>query len=255
MKQLLSFVVVVSFLQFGAPVAAEQIAWDDLVDKEAQLFEDPYLDLEYDQLDDLRTIAVETARLENSGLAGDDRAASLAKRDEARARLTAAGIDADWLIDQRWVVAERREKAATSANPEIDGKTVTLGGFAIAAPPDADGTRIVYLVPERGMCSHMPPPNPNQMIRARLKGDWSPQMVHEPVRMTGILISEQTQHTFRIVDGDVPMRASFVMQVDQVETMDDLYSEAQPTNEWAEGIAARLRASGQLPKKQGDIKE
>ena len=138
MKQLLNLVVVVSFLQLGAPVAAEQIAWDDLVDKEALLFEDPYLDLEYDQLDDLRTIAVETARLENTGLAGDDRAASLAKRDEARARLTAAGIDADWLIDQRWVVAERREKAATSANPEIDGKTVTLGGFAIAAPPDAE---------------------------------------------------------------------------------------------------------------------
>ncbi len=230
MKQLLNLVVVVSFLQFGAPVAAEQIAWNELVDKEAQLFEDPYLDLEYDQLDDLRTIAGESARLGNTELVGEERSAGLAKRDDARARLTAADIDAEWLISQRWVVAERRKKAATSVNPEIDGRTVTLGGFAIPAPPEADGTRIVYLVPERGMCSHMPPPNPNQMIRARISGEWSPSMVHQPVRLTGMLTAIETNHMFKIVDGDVPMRASFVMNVDTVETMKDLRAQMRASN-------------------------
>ena len=103
------------------------------------------------------------------------------------------------------------------------------------------------------MCSHMPPPNPNQMIRARVSGDWTPSMMHEPVRLTGRLSAEDTQHVFRIVDGDVPMRASFVMDVSTVETMKDLYSEVQATNDWAADLAARLRASGQLKSQQSDI--
>lgn len=247
MKQLFSCVVFLSFLQFATPVAAEQIAWDELVDKEAQVFEDPYLDLEYDQLLDLRTIAVETARLEKTGLADDERDASLEKRESARVRLAAANLDAEWLIDQRWVVAERRKKAATSVNPQVDGETFTLSGFALAAPSEPSGTKIVYLVPERGMCSHMPPPNPNQMIRARLKGDWSPRMAHEPVRLTGKLIAEDTRHEFRVVDGTVPMHASLVMEVDRVETLADFQTNTQSSIAPLETITKGLRATGKMP--------
>jgi hypothetical protein len=98
------------------------------------------------------------------------------------------------------------------------------------------------------MCSHVPPPNPNQMIRARLNGDWAPQMMHEPVKLTGKLTVHDTQHVFRVVDGDVPMRASFVMDVEAVQTMPAIASRPQQNNEWAAKLAERLRASGQLPK-------
>lgn len=255
MHRLLTMSFVALFVYVAAPATAEQIAWEDLIDQAAQDYEDPYLGLEYEQLDDLRIVVQETARLADGALAGADRDASSSKLDAARARLAEDGIDAEWLIEQRWVVAEKREKAATAVNRDVDGETVTLSGFAIPAPPEEDGTRIVYLVPERGMCSHMPPPNPNQMIRARVSGDWVPSMVHEPVRLTGKLSAEDTQHIFRIVDGDVPMRASFVMEVSNVETMKDLYSEVQETNEWAAGLAERLRASGQLPSQQGDAEK
>ncbi len=209
------FLVTAVFSQL-ANASQNPLSWQDLIDESAQSYEDPFRDLTYDQIDDLRTVLVQRGRLEEAVLPDDARDVAQAKLDEANARLADDGLDADWLIAQRWLVAERRERAATAVNLNLEGKTIAIGGFAIPAPPDADGTRIVYLVPERGMCSHTPPPNPNQMIRARLSGDWSPQMMHEPVRLTGTLMAEETQHLFRIVDGDVPMRASFVMDVAEV---------------------------------------
>ncbi len=240
------------FLGANTAHATAQISWSDLIDPAAQSFEDPYHDLTYDQIDNVRTVLVIREELKSSSLSNADRKALEGKLKEVENSLAAQNLDADWLISQRWVVAERREKAATAINVDVDGITISMGGFAIPAPPDADGTQIVYLVPERGMCSHTPPPNPNQMIRARLKGDWSPRMMHEPVRLTGRLIAEETRHSFRIVDGEVPMRASFVMEVSKVETIADMQTDAAAVNEWAAGIAERLRASGQLPQENAD---
>ncbi|MDJ0857900.1 MAG: DUF3299 domain-containing protein [Dinoroseobacter sp.] len=200
----------------------QAIGWEDLIDQSVQSFEDPYRNLTYDQLDALRTIVRTRARLDDPALSDLQKADRQAQVDGAVAALADDGIDADWLIDQRWVVADRREQAAVAVNPEVDGAEVALVGFAISAPSDTDGTAIVYLVPERGMCSHMPPPNPNQMIRARVKTDWRPQFMHEPVRLTGKVVTEETSHSFHIVDGLVPMRASLVMEVAQVETVQDM---------------------------------
>ena len=233
----------------------QPVAWDDLIDQSAQTFEDPYRDLTYDQIENLREIIIETARIAEGGLGHADKALSEDRISGAKELLADDGIDADWLIDQRWVVADRREKAATAANPNLDGQTVSLAGFAILAPADADGTTVVYLVPERGMCSHMPPPNANQMIRARVNGDWSPSAMHEPVRLTGKLSIEETNHSFRIVDGDVPMRASYTLDATKVETAPVFGSRPQETNDWATSIAEKLRASGQLPGQQGAATE
>ena len=119
-------------------------------------------------------------------------------------------------------VAERRQKAATAGNPEIDGQIVAIAGFAIPGPPDDDGTRIVYLVPERGMCSHMPPPPANQMLRVRLMNDWVPRMMHEPVRLTGRITIDPSEQVMRVIDGMVPMIATFKMEANQAETVEGL---------------------------------
>ena len=79
--------------------------------------------------------------------------------------------------------------------------------------------------------------------------------MHEPVRLTGQLLAEETLHTVRIVDGDVPMQASFVMEVAQVETLQDLQADAEATNAWAQKLADDLRASGHLPPKQEGVNE
>lgn len=216
MNRLLAIVCTMTVCWTNPIGATEVIGWDALIDQEAQNYDDPYLDLAYEQLEDVRTVAIETARIEQAHLTDAERSASTLKRDAARARLKNAGKDAEWLISQRWVVAERREKAATAANIQLDGQVITLGGFAIPAPPADDGTPIAYLVPLPGMCSHMPPPNPNQMVRVRLTSDWSPERIHEPVRVTGRLSVLSSEHVFSIVDGPVQMRASLAMEADKV---------------------------------------
>ena len=226
---------------------SKPIAWADLIDETTQTYEDPFRDLNYQQIDALQTIVRNRELLNDPTLSEAQMADSAAKINAALEELAEDGIDADWLIDQRWVVADRREKAATAGNPALDGQIVTLAGFAVPAPPNEDGTTVVYLVPERGMCSHTPPPNANQMIRARVKGDWSPSAMHEPVRLTGKLSIEETNHSFRIVDGEVPMRSSYVLEVSHTETMQDLMASTPQTNNWATSIAEKLRASGQSP--------
>lgn len=191
---------------------AATLDWDQLVDQEAQVFDDPYRELEPGQLISLVTVARLRQRAEHG------EAIDQARLDRETASLIAADIDIDGLIAQRWAVAERREHAATSGNAAVDGQTVELYGFVIPAPPDDDGIASAYLVPERGMCSHMPPPPPNQMVRLRLPNDWQPQVIFEPVRLTGELGIAPSSRSIRVVDGFVPMRATFDMQVAAIET-------------------------------------
>ena len=191
---------------------ASPLGWEHLVDEAAQIYDDPYLDLERDQLVSL----VAVARLRQRAAQGET--IDAARLEQETSSLLAAGIDIDDLIAQRWAVAERREYAATSGNAAVDGQTVALSGFAIPAPPDDDGIANAYLVPERGMCAHMPPPPPNQMVRLRLPDDWQPEFIYEPVRLTGEMGIAPSSRTIRVVDGLVPMRATFDMRVSNIET-------------------------------------
>lgn len=152
------FLAMLVMLFAASSLMASQLGWDDLINPTAQSYEDPYRDLTYDQIDAVAKIARLNAQIESGTLSDEVRDQAAARVEELKAKLAEQGIDAMWLIAQRWEVAKRREYAATSGNPEVDGKEVTLGGFAIPAPPDVDGTPTAYLVPERGMCSHMPPP-------------------------------------------------------------------------------------------------
>ena len=206
----------------AAPTWAEStIDWIDLIDEDAQTYQDPYRDLTPDQFYTFQTFVMTQRDLELDApnLTAEQRSELEATLKDAEASLTADGIDIDWLIAQRGVVAERRKLAASAGNPAVDGQIVTLGGFAIPGPPDEDGTTVVYLVPERGMCSHTPPPNANQMLRVRVTGDWRPRMMHEPVRFTGPITIDPSEQTFRIVDGPVLMRATYEMQAEEVASV------------------------------------
>ena len=144
-----------------APARADDPAftpWSELVDSAAQNYEDPYRTLSPDNLSDLATLVRLEDRLDNGDPAEDVRPQLEARIAQKRKALEAAGIDLDWLLAQRWVVKDRRQKAALAVNPEMNGKTVMIGGFLIPAPPTEDGRLTAYLVPERGMCAHVPPP-------------------------------------------------------------------------------------------------
>jgi hypothetical protein len=226
---------------FALAAPGSALDWSDLPDPSAQNFDDPYRDLSPEQFDDLLFVVRLRGRLHKDAGSPDERRKwqeLLIKTEEA---LAADGIDVDWLLDQRHTVAQSRDHAGAAGNPEFDGQTVTLAGFAIPGPPDAEGHAIAYLVPQRGMCSHLPPPPPNQMIRVQLKGDWTPRYVHEPVRLTGKLTIDPSEQDMMVVDGFMPMRATFRLEADSVETLETQGDRL----EWTQSIADRLRAAGQ----------
>ncbi|MGI9368044.1 MAG: DUF3299 domain-containing protein [Ruegeria sp.] len=214
--------------------------WSQLPDPSAQVFKDPYRDLSPEQFDDVIFFVRTRAKLEQGSGTTEEQQTWQEMLAETEEALTADGIDLDWLLSQRQVVTERRKNAATAGNPQFDGQAVTVAGFAIPAPADADGTPVAYLVPERGMCSHMPPPPPNQMIRVRLTDDWTPSFVHEPVRLTGVLTIEPSEQQMIVVDGVVPMHATFQMDVIGVETLEDQGKGL----EWGQNLKDRIRAAG-----------
>ncbi len=214
--------------------------WSDLPDPSAQVFEDPYRELSAEQFDDVLYVVRLRGRLQRESGSNEERQKWQELLTETEDALAADGIDVDWLLDQREVVTERRRKAGTNGNPQFDGQTITLAGFAIPAPSDPDGRPVAYLVPERGMCSHMPPPPPNQMIRVRLNGDWTPSYFHEPVRLTGTLTINPSVQNMMVVDGLMPMNATFQLETERVETLE---TEADRL-EWKQRAADRIRAAG-----------
>ncbi len=214
--------------------------WADLPDPSVQVFEDPYRDLSPEQFDDVLFVVRMRGRLQQDTGSAEERLKWQELLTETEDALAGVGVDVDWLLDQRELVKERRRKAGTNGNPQFDGQTITIAGFAIPGPSDPDGRSVAYLVPERGMCSHMPPPQPNQMIRVRLNGDWTPSYFHEPVRLTGTLTIDPTVQNMMVVDGLMPMSATFQLETERVETLE---TEADRL-EWKQRAADRIRAAG-----------
>ena len=234
MRSIALCVSAVALLLAALPASAgetQQLDWSRLIDQSAQDYDDPYRELSPEQLASL----VSVARLREKAEKGESIDEERLVREAAS--LAEDGIDIDGLIAQRWTVAERRERAATSGNKAVDGREVVLSGFVIPAPADDDGRATAYLVAERGMCSHMPPPSPNQMVRLRLPGNWRPQAIYQPARVSGLLSIEPSERSVRVVDGMVPMRATFTMDVSDIE------SSGLPQNE----EASQPLASGQHP--------
>ncbi|MBO9411752.1 MULTISPECIES: DUF3299 domain-containing protein [unclassified Ruegeria] len=139
---------------------------------------------------------------------------------------------------------ERREKAGTVANIYIDGMTVSLGGFVIPAPRDDDGSQMAYIVPERGMCSHVPPPPPNQMVRLHLSDSWTPSTFYEPIVVTGQIRIEPTQKEMLVVDGTVLMKAAFTLEVDNVQTFGPIQTSEESSTNRERVLMGRIKATG-----------
>lgn len=216
-RLLLSFVFVFLLPQLAGGQAIGIVSWPELIDEDAQSFKDPYRDLTPLQFDRFRQLVKLKNRLSMSNLPSSSRSQLEDELTEIRSGLDKSGIDADWLIGQRWVVAEQRKRAASAGNPRLNGNIVSLAGFVIPGPIDVDGTQLSYLVPERGMCSHMPPPNPNQMVKIRSTSAQIPQLIYTPIIVSGRLSIEPSANQIYIVDGLQAMNATFAMEPSAIE--------------------------------------
>ena len=79
-----------------------------------------------------------------------------------------------------------------------------------------------YLVPQVGMCSHLPPPPPNKLVRVRLLDDPQGQSLYVPVRVSGLLRVEASDATIYILDGEARMFSGWTLYANTVDRREDL---------------------------------
>jgi len=216
MRFLTSVFVAAMLVATHAQAEPESIEFSDLVDPLAVAFEDPYAAMGGDMLSELKVLVQLDEKLAGTDLEEETRTRLEARRIAAREKLEANGQDVDALLAQRWDVAKKRRTALMATNPIFDGVEVTISGYIIPAPRAADGGGFGYLVPQVGMCSHLPPPPPNQLVRVRLRADQQVGSLYLPVRVSGLLRVEPSDETIFILDGESRMLSGWTLDADTV---------------------------------------
>jgi hypothetical protein len=168
-------------------------------------------------LNELKLLVQLDQKLSGSDLDEAARPRLEARRVAAREKLEANGHDVDALLGQRWDVAKKRLTARMATNPIFDGVEVSISGYIIPAPQAADGSGFGYLVPQVGMCSHLPPPPPNQLVRVRLRADQQVESLYTPVRVSGRLRVEPSDETIFILDGEARMLSGWTLEAETVD--------------------------------------
>lgn len=208
MRLLLGFLVFF-VLPIECGLAARPVTWADLKDPAASNFIDPFQALSIPDLRALGTVLRLRNKLGATGFSAEERAGLEAQLADEEAKLAAAGIRTDWLLDQRDEIGKKRAQAAFAGNPALNGKPVTISGYVIPILEPDGQSHWGYLVPDYGMCSHMPAPDPNQMIRYHGASGWAPDEIYQPVVLSGTLTLAVSRQTINLLDGNVEMIAVF----------------------------------------------
>ena len=193
------------------------VDWSKLPDPATQQFEDPYRDLSRPQFESLMSLA--QLQIILSGEKDESERADL----ETHAReiskdLQAQGLDPQWILAQRDVVAERRQRAATSTNPDVDGEFVEIAGYLLVAKDVEDGVTVAFLLPGRGVCMHLPPPVPNQLIRLDIDEFPEPLAPCISASVRGRLLADENDATVPIFEDTAFLWSSWRLEVAEAST-------------------------------------
>jgi hypothetical protein len=201
------------------------IEWSQLPDESAQEFEDPYRDLAPEQMSNLMSLVRLREELATDTLTTEERGQLEAQAAKLETALQAGGIDVEWLLSHRWVVADRRRLAAVATNAALDGQSVEIAGFLILAPPTDSGEASAYLLPDRGVCNHLPPPPPNQLVRLLMKDVPEDGGSCIPTAIRGTLRAEETRYEVIVIDHSLPMWSAWTLETDEVRAVDSYESD------------------------------
>lgn len=190
-------------------------------------------------LEGLRTVVRLETRFEQGDIPEDAQERLMTSLADAGTRLEDNGHDIEALLAQRWIVAENRKRATTSTNADLEDADVAINGFLIPAGSNDAGAPIAYLVPEVGMCSHMPPPPPNQLIRVQLA---EPSPISTPyvmVQVSGSLQQQASDETIFVSDGETRMLSMWLLNAETVVAATGT-TDTVALNEWQERIRSKI---------------
>jgi hypothetical protein len=105
-----------------------------------------------------------------------------------------------------------------STNPSLDGESIEITGYLLVAPDVEDGAMVAYLLPDRGVCMHLPPPVPNQLIRLDI--DELPEPLGPCIKASirGRLAASETAATVPIFDDTAHLWSSWRLDVSEAIT-------------------------------------
>ncbi len=107
------------------------------------------------------------------------------------------------------------EEAGLLINEEVLGKKIRIDGFMVPLDFDYGEALTVQefvLVPDAGMCIHVPPPPPNQMIFVKLSKPERVRYMFQPIAVEGIL--KKTPPIEEIYNSIYEMNAEFIEDID-----------------------------------------
>ena len=211
------------FLQFAVAQSWTPVDWPQLANPAAQQFEDPYRDLTPSQFQSLMSLARLQVAL---GAANPevDQAELESRASQLSGELQEQGLDPQWILSQREVVAERRQQAAVSTNAALEDQPVEMTGYLLVAP-DVEGLKVAYLLPNRGVCMHLPPPAPNQLIRLDIEKLPEPLGACIATAVRGRLSTEENRATVPVFDDTVALWGRWRMAVSEAVTSGGFTSE------------------------------
>ncbi|WP_442920830.1 DUF3299 domain-containing protein [Mesorhizobium sp. CCNWLW176] len=99
------------------------------------------------------------------------------------------------------MVAAKMPDHGETLSTNLDGKTVTLTGYALPVDRDGDLVYQFLLVPWTGACSHMPTPPPNQIVLVTMPKPYKLAKAYEAVSVTGTLKPGMEKSQLFILDG------------------------------------------------------
>ncbi len=222
--------IALGVLSFGLCAQAQPLKtvdWKMLVDPAAQHFEDPYRDLSPDQFQSLMTLA--RLQIALGGELTDGERADLNERISVLSQnLKEDNLDPEWILAQREVVAARRQHAATATNAALEGEQVELSGYLLVAPDSEGGAMVVHLLPDRGVCMHLPPPAPNQLIRLEIERLPEPLGPCIAASVRGRLATHESRATVPVFDDTVMLWSRWHLKVSEAITAGSFANDELP---------------------------
>ena len=123
------------------------------------------------------------------------------------------GVTEEMWEDEEFL--KKVEEAGLSINERVLGKKIRIDGFMVPLDFDYGEALTVeefVLVPDAGMCIHVPPPPPNQMIFVKLKKPEKVRYMFQPIAVEGVL--KKTPPIEEIYNSIYEMTAEMLEDID-----------------------------------------
>ena len=205
------FMATLLLFMTAQPLAAEttrELTWDHLVPSVTPL-EDPFQNLEYEQLSDLEQLAYLTTAMKKGELSMVSTEAE--EIVELTHKLKQEGLDVEGLLKQLKEFLAEIDRRNQSVVKKLDGQQVRIPGYALPLEYSEAGVQEFLLVPYIGACIHTPPPPPNQMVFVQLNQTFKADDLYMPVWVSGRLSLEKTSKQLEFVDGANNITAGYVL--------------------------------------------